>query len=223
MINRDLKSSNRRDSGLVSGWLISTIGLIIVSVVLVGLSVWLLINYLDQKQIVDDKVKTDTAAAVKAQADSDEAKFLVREKLPYKTFYGPDDYGRVSFQYPKTWSVYVDEDAISGGNFEAYLNPVSVPPINTSKQFALRVNIEEVDYDKTLAGYESLIKKGSLKSSSITVNEVNGTKLVGAFSNDVRGAAVFFKIRDKTLTIQTDANTFLNDFDTLIQTIKFNQ
>lgn len=223
MINKGNINSSRRDSGLVSGWFISTIGLIFVSLILASLSVWMTINYLDQKEKVDTKAKTDTAAAVKIQADSDEAKFLVREKLPNKTFYGPDDYGRVSFQYPKTWSAYVDKDATTGGNFEAYLNPVSVPPVSSDQLFALRVTISEMDYDKTLSGFESIIKKGDLKSSSITANGVNGTKLVGSFSKNLRGAAVYFKIRDKTLIIQTDANTFIGDFDAIVQTIKFNQ
>jgi hypothetical protein len=129
----------------------------------------------------------------------------------------------VSFEYPKTWSVYVDNDASDGGDFEAYLNPVSVPPIDSNQLFALRVTIEDKDYDQSLGSFESKIKSGDLKSSSVSANGVNGTKFVGKFSEDLRGAAVLFKIRDKTLTIQTDANTFMNDFEALIKTIKFNQ
>jgi len=51
----------------------------------------------------------------------------------------------------------------------------------------------------------------------------NGTRLDGAFTKDIRGYAVIFKIRDKTLTIRTDANTFKSDFNKLINTIKFNE
>ncbi len=213
----------KRDDGFVNGWLVSTISLVILSALLVGLSVWLGLSYLDQKNNVDSKVSVAVSEAQKKQADSDEAKFLIREKQPNKTFYGPDDYGRVSFEYPKTWSVYIDDDASDGGDFKAYLNPVSVPQIESSQLFALRVTIEDNDYDQSLEGYQSYIKSGDLKSSSISANGVNGTKLVGKFSKDLRGAAVLFKIRDKTLTIQTDANTFMSDFDALVNTIKFNQ
>ena len=213
----------KRENGFVNGLVVSTIGLAILSVLLIGLAIWLGINYLDQKNNVDTKISTAVNEAQKKQADADEAKFLLREKQPNKTFYGPDDYGRVSFEYPKTWSVYIDDDASSGGDFEAYLNPISVPPIDSGQLFALRVTISDRDYDESLGSYESKIKKGDLKSSSVSANGVNGTKLVGNFSEDLRGAAVLFKIRDKTLTIQTDANTFISDFNTLIKTIKFNQ
>jgi cytoskeletal protein RodZ len=213
----------KRDDGFVNGWLVATISMVIVSVLLLGLSVWLAINYFDQKNNVDSKISVAVSDAQKKQADADEAKFLIREKQPNKTFYGPDDYGRVSFEYPKTWSVYVDNDASDGGDFEAYLNPVSVPPIDSNQLFALRVTIEDKDYDQSLGSFESKIKSGDLKSSSVSANGVNGTKFVGKFSEDLRGAAVLFKIRDKTLTIQTDANTFMNDFEALIKTIKFNQ
>jgi hypothetical protein len=62
-----------------------------------------------------------------------------------------------------------------------------------------------------------------LNSSSVAANGVNGTRFDGAFSKDIRGSAVIFKIRDKTLTLRTDAETFKNDFNSLVPTIKFNQ
>jgi len=67
------------------------------------------------------------------------------------------------------------------------------------------------------------VKKGDLKASSTKADGNNGTRLDGNFTKDIRGYAVIFKIRDKTLTIRTDANTFLSDFDKLISTIKFNE
>jgi hypothetical protein len=219
-----MNRENNLENGSAKSWMIATISLIATTVIFAGLGIWALVGYLDQKDNVDTKIADAVNIATKKQADSDAEKFAASEKLPNRTFYGPDDYGRVSFGYPKTWSVYVDDDATTGGDFSAYLNPVSVPPTGISNQlFALRVTIEDQDYDKVVSNYESLIKKGDLKSSSITVNEEKGTRIDGKFSNDLRGSAVIFKIRDKTLTIRTDANTFMSDFDKLVQTIKFNQ
>lgn len=219
-----MNGNNKLERGSAKSWMIATISLIITTVLFAGLGVWALVGYIDQKDNVDTKIADAVNAATKKQADNDAAKFAASEKLPNRTFYGPDDYGRVSFSYPKTWSVYVDDDATSGGDFSAYLNPISVPPTGDSDQlFALRVSIEDQDYDKVVSGYESMIKKGDLKSSAITVNNEKGTRIDGKFSDDLRGAAVIFKIRDKTLTIRTDANTFLTDFNALVQTIKFNQ
>jgi hypothetical protein len=218
-----IQIGEQQNSGAVDKWVISTIGLILLSVVLVGTSVWLYLNYQDQKNNVDVKIADAVAVAKKTQADADEKKFDEREKEPNRSFVGPDDYGRVTFDYPKTWSVYISKNASNGGTYEAYLNPGVVPPVGLSPQFALRVTIETKDYDKVLSSYESLIKKGDLKSSNYSVDGINGTRLDGRFNENVRGSAVLFKNRDKTVTIRTDADTFRADFDKLITTIKFNQ
>jgi hypothetical protein len=44
----------------------------------------------------------------------------------------------------------------------------------------------------------------------------------GEFSNGIVGAAVVIRVRDKTIVLRTDATTFLTDFETLIQTIRYN-
>jgi hypothetical protein len=203
---------------------IAIVTLAVLSAALAGLAVWAFINYTDQKNNVDTKINTAVASAKKTQADADEVKFNEREKQPNRQFVGPDDYGRVTFDYPKTWSVYISSDITNGGTYQAYLNPVSVPPIGgTNQQFALRVVIQQQDYNDAVSNFDSLVKSGDLKSSSVTANGVTGVRLDGNFTKDIRGAEVIFKIRDKTLTIRTDANTFLPDFNALVQTIKFNQ
>ncbi|NTW62471.1 hypothetical protein HGB25_03655, partial [Candidatus Saccharibacteria bacterium] len=133
---------NQKQSGSVDAWMVTTIVMILFSVMLIGLSVWLFINYTDQKTNVDSKVSIAVADAKKSQADSDEAKFTKREKEPNREFVGPEDYGLLTFNYPKTWSVYVSKDASKGGTFEAYLNPVLIPPVQSNQQFAVRVVIE---------------------------------------------------------------------------------
>ena len=212
-----------RESGSVNGWLVATILLIFLSAGAIGLAVWAYINYNDQKTNVDTKISSAVTIANKAQADKDEANFFKREKEPNREFVGPADYGRVTFNYPKTWSVYVNKDASSGGTFESYLNPITVPPVSASQQFALRILIESKDYDKVIASYSALVKKGDLTAKSVIADKINGTRLDGSFSKDIRGSAVIFKIRDKTFTMRTDANTFLVDFNNIINTIKFNE
>lgn len=212
-----------RESGAINGLLFATIGLIFSTLVLAGLSIWLYINYNEQKTDVDSKVDSAVATAVKKQADTDENNFFEREKEPNRQFVGPDDFGRVTFDYPKTWSVYVDKDGSRGSSYQAYLNPVTVPQVGDSQQFALRVTIESKDFGNVLSSYKELVNKGDLKSTSVTIGSASGNRLEGNFSKDIRGIAVIFKLRDKTVTIRTDAYTFQNDFDKLVQTIKFNK
>lgn len=211
------------EEGGVSGSLIAIIGLVVLVLVAGSLAIWAYFNYNEQKTNVDGKIDLAVAEAKKEQADTDEAKFAEREKEPNREFVGPDDYGRLTFNYPKTWSVYIARDVTEGkGDYEAYLNPVTVPPVSPTQQYALRVLIEEEDYGQIVSSYENLVKKGDLKSSATSVNGQNGTRLDGSFSKDIRGAAVIYKLRDKTITLRTDADTFKPDFENIIKTIKFN-
>jgi hypothetical protein len=219
-----MSSKSSFENGSVDKRIIVIIALSIFGAAALVFGVWSFINYNEQKSNVDGKIDEAVATAKKTQADSLEAKFLARDKEPNREFVGPDDYGRLTFNYPKTWSVYVNKDASTqGGTYEAYLNPVSVPAVSDKQQYSLRVTIEEKDYDKVIASYASLVKKGDLRSSSVSANGANGTRLDGSFSKDIRGSAVIYKIRDKTLVLRTDADTFKPDFDALITTIKFNQ
>lgn len=206
-----------------SKWPKLTVIFIIATALVGGVMIWALISYFVQKADVDSKVANAVATATKEQADKDEANFAQREKDPNLTFVGPEDYGSLSFDYPRTWSIYVASDASNGGTYQAYLNPISVPTVSTTQQFALRITIESKDYSQVVSSYDSLVKKGDLKSSVVKSGDQNGTRLDGSFSKDIRGAAVIFKIRDKTATIRSDADTFKTDFDALVATIKFNQ
>lgn len=214
---------NKYETGSISWSLVAIIGLTLISVTFGSLAIWSYVSYNEQKTNVDAKIAVAEADAKKAQAEVDEKKFAEREKEPNRAFVGPEDYGRLTFDYPKTWSVYIATDENRGGSYQAYLNPVTVPPVgNSQQQYALRVNIENNSYDSVIESYQPLVKEGDLRSSPVSVNGVSGTRFDGNFSQDIRGAAVIYKIRDKTVTIRTDADTFKPDFENVIKTIKFN-
>jgi len=202
--------------------MIAIIGLIILVLATGSFGIWAYMNYDEQHKNVQGKIDLAVAEAKKEQGDIDDKKFTEREKEPNRVFVGPDDYGRLTFDYPKTWSVFEAKDISNGGAYEAYLNPVTVPPINAKQQYALRVTIQEKDYDQIVRSYESLVKKGDLRNSATSANGHSGTRLDGNFTKDIRGAAVIYKIRDKTITLRTDADTFKPDFEKLIKTIDFN-
>lgn len=218
-----MNTTNRQhEKGAVSGSLIAAIILGVFMTVFAATTVWAYMNYTEQKTDVDGKIALAEAEAKKEQADEDEQKFAEREKEPRREFVGPEDYGRLVFNYPKTWSTYIAKDASVGGEFEAYFNPITVPSVSPTQQFALRVNISDQDYDRVLATYDALIKKGDLKSSATSANGQNGTRIDGSFTKDIRGAVVIYKIRDKTLVLRTDAEVFKPEFENIIKTIKFN-
>lgn len=210
-------------TGAVNGLVVTIIGLSVLFVGMSAFAIWAFINYDDYKTNVDSKVSIAVAEAKKEQAEADEVKFAEREKEPNRLFVGPDDYGRLTFSYPKTWSAYVAKDTSKGGSFEAYLHRDVVPPVSNQQQYMLRVLIEDTDYDQVVKQYESLVKKGDLRTSTSSSDGNTGTRLDGNFTKDVRGAAVIYKVRDKTVTLRTDADQFKPDFEQIIETIKFNQ
>lgn len=214
---------HKYEQGGVSGQVIAIIGLIVLALITGSAAIWAYLSYNEQKTDVDGKINLAVAEGKKQQADDDEAKFAEREKEPLREFVGPDDFGRLTFNYPKTWSVFVDDDGTRSESYKAYLSPIVVPPITPTQQFSLRVSIEQKDYDQVVKSYAARVKKGDLRSSATSANGNNGTRFDGNFSKDIRGSAVVYKVRDKTVTLQTDADTFKPDFENLIKTINFNQ
>lgn len=208
-------------SGAIDGMVIAIIALSVGVAVTGSLSVWMYMQYNDQRTDVESKIDLAVADAKRDQAEDLEQQFQDRANAHTVEFVGPEDYGRLVFMYPRDWSVYTAEDG-SSNRYEAYLHPRVVPKVRAKERFALRVLIENKAYDDILKKYQSKVDKGELKSSVITFSGHTGTRLDGQFNKDIRGSAVIFRVRDKTVTLQTDADTFKPLFNKLMDTVDFN-
>lgn len=208
--------------------LVKTIVIIIVSLIAVtfiGLFIWMFVQYNDVQTDVDGQIAVAVAEAKDEQTVKMEAEFLEREKYPYKTFSGPVDYGQLTFEYPKTWSVYIAKDAANGGDYEAYFNPVQVDAVSNTTINALRVIIRDKSFEDIAAEYQKAMdrKDANLTVETITINGATANRYTGTIPNtDLSGYIVIFKIRDKTAILRTDSVLFQGDFDKLLETIKFN-
>ncbi len=58
--------------------------------------------------------------------------------------------------------------------------------------------------------------------SPININGVNANLYKGQITRSITGSVAIFKLRDKTVSIQTDAQIFENDFQNLLKTVTFN-
>ncbi|MBR3232811.1 hypothetical protein IKF74_00770 [Candidatus Saccharibacteria bacterium] len=206
--------------------LIKTVIIILLTLLLIGgllLAYYFYNEYKLASTDVDSKVSAAVVAREKEITDKLEAEFAEREKIPYKTFTGPDDYGTLSFKYPKTWSVYVSKDASKGGDFEAYLHPVEVPPVSNETSLALRVIIRSESFEAADNRYKGLVSSGKLSTSVISVNGTDANRYDGTLPNNLVGSIVIVKIRDKVVTLETDAEIYREDFNNIIETITFNQ
>ncbi len=220
-----MNTTRRHENGAAVGSIIAVVVLVILVIVFGAFSVWAYTNYLEQKKNVDTKVSEAVAKAKLEVSTKDEAAFAQREKEPKRQFVGPSDYGRLTLDYPKTWSAYQGTDVSKGGGvtYQAYLNPVQVPPVTLTQKFALRITIEQKTYDQTLAALSAAIKKGDLKTSVYTDGSTIGTRVTGNFTKEMVSTAVIIKMRDRTLTLRTDGDVFKDDFEAILKTVKFNE
>ena len=211
--------------------LIKTIVIIVVSLIAVtfiGLFIWMMMEKNEAQSDLDSKIAVATAEAKDEQAQKMEAEFLEREKYPYKVFSGPVDYGQLTFEYPKTWSVYVAAAANKGGDFNAYFNPIQVDAVGKETINALRVTIRDKSIDEVTAEYEKAMKKKdsnlTIEATTIGKNNVPANRYTGTIPDtELSGFIVTFKIRDKTAVMQTDSVLFQAEFDKLLGTVTFNE
>ena len=209
--------------------LIKTIVIIIVSLIAVtfiGLFIWMFMQYNEVRTDVDGQISSAVAQAKDEQWKEDNAKFTEQEKYPYKVFSGPADYGQLSFEYPKTWSVYIAAAADKGGDFNAYFNPVQVDAVGKETVNALRVSILNKSFDDVAATYQKEMerKDSDLRMETTTVKEdTTANRYTGTIpGTDLYGIIVIFKIRDKTAVMQTDSVLFQDEFDKILGKINFN-
>ncbi len=212
--------------------LIKTIAIVILSLVAVtfiGLFIWMLLERNEAQTDIDTKIQVAEAAARDEQSQKMEAEFLEREKYPYKTFSGPADYGQLTFEYPRTWSLYIEKAATAGGDFNAYFNPIQVDAVSEETINALRVAILNQSFDEVSKKYQKYVddEGANLKMESVTIganNNITANRYTGTIPDtELNGYIVIFKIRDKTVILQTDATPFADDYNKLLGTVTFNE
>lgn len=204
---------------------IAIIALSLIAVTFVGLFVWVMSQYQEAQKDVQGQIDAAVAQAMDEQATKMTEEFAQWEKLPNRVFSGPADYGQLSFDYPKTWSVYIADPATNGGDFNAYFNPIQVDTVAKDTINALRVSIVNKSFDAVAAEYQKAMNKkdSGLTMESVTVNGITANRYTGKIpGTELSGYIIIFKIRDKTAIIQTDSVLFADDFNKLIETIKFN-
>ena len=193
----------------------------LIAVTFIVLFIWKYLEWDTAKTDVDAQVDAAVAVAVAENTTQLEAEFIQREMYPYKTFAGPADYGSLSFEYPKTWNLYIAKDAANGGNYEAYLNPGEVLTVSSTTINALRVTIKDTAFDAVAKSYESPVKNGKLSMVTRNVGGTVANVYTGEISSSIRGIVTIFKLRDKTVILQTDASIFTDEYYKLLDTVSF--
>jgi len=208
--------------------LIETIILIavcVIAAIAIVFAVIFFMQYNELKVNYDSDKNLEVAEAVKKQEDVDKANFAEQEKLPKTPFTGPSDYGSISFEYPKTWSVYVDSDGTNNSDYKAYFKPAWVDPVSDSaSRYALRFQILNRQYTTVQSDYESKVKNGEMTSSVFNAdsNKMTGIKYEGKIEEGIQGIVVLVKVNDKTAIFQMDAEVYRKDFEELLKSLRRN-
>lgn len=192
-----------------------------------GFGYWAFSGRQDYKNNVDKKINEAVASSEESQKAKLEADFFEKEKSPNKVYKGPLSLGTVTFNYPKTWSAYVDESN-SSAPLNGFFHPDVVPGVQSSTAFAIRMELTTRDYSSTLKEFDNQVKQGKVTAKAyvppkmVNISNVStGTRLDGAISKDNQGkdkigSMLIIKVRDKTLKLYTESTAFSSDYENII-------
>ncbi len=216
--------------GAVSGLLISLILTVSLLLGAVSFGFWAYSQEQDYKNHSDVKVAAAVEIAKRAESTAKTKEFLEKEKNPLKTYVGPEAYGSVVLQFPKTWSGYVNIGTTGQSLLDAYFSPGVVPGVAlTTSVFALRVQVVQTPYAQVLSQFKALQAQGVGPSGKkITINAYSVPKLRNVIGVQVLGQLngnqqnpknidmIVLPLRAQTLEIWTEGDQYIADFNSII-------
>ncbi|MDQ3093944.1 MAG: hypothetical protein M3Q70_02080 [bacterium] len=203
-----------RSGGISIPVLVSILfGLLFIGASIFG--VWAFMGMQDYKNNVQPKINTAVELAKQETSTLKDNEFVEKEKLPTVNFRGPDTYGAISFDYPKTWSA-VTAKPDQSNPLDLTLHPSVVPGSGQDREFSygLRLEVLNSSYEKSVKEFDSQIKNAGLIASVFTPAKVPsavGTRFEGEFVRGKVGVVFMLPLRDKTIKIWTESNDYRKD------------
>lgn len=192
-------------------------------VISLAFGVWAFMGMQANKTDLDEKIAVAEKVAVKKAEEAKELEFAEREKDPFKNFIGSATFGSLSYDFPKTWSVFLEEKT-SGTVLDFYAHPGVVKGTDKSNSFALRAQIISTSYDKEAEKMQKLVETGKATATAFIPKNVStglGIRVVGEVVTDKQGVMILLPQRDKTIKIWTESPDFISDFDKVIETLNY--
>ncbi len=217
---QNTKAAHHRQS-----FLIPFVVFLVLTLTFGGLFGWAYMGMQDYKNNVTPKINDAVKIAIQEESSRKDNEFIEKEKIPVKTYTGPDTFGRVTFNYPKTWSAYVIHSEKGSSPVDGYFHPDIVPDVAGGTAYALRIRVLDKTYDTHIKSLESKIKQG--KVTMIAYNPLNqknitGARLDGEVNTGQKDHMVILPLRDKTIEISTESDQFKGDFEKIIlETLNF--
>jgi hypothetical protein len=208
--------------GAVSGIGLSLIICVIILIATFCFAIWSFSSRQDYKNNTDQKIATAVTVAKQLEDTAKDKVFAEQEKSPLKTYNGPEAYGSIVLQYPKTWSGLVYDSSTSDALVNGYFYPGVVPSISDqTSTFALRMQVLSQPYSEVLKNLQGLQDdtEHPVTISPYALPKVPGTvgvQLNGNLPNEKNGVMVVLPLRNQTLQLWTEGSQFTNDFNTYI-------
>lgn len=206
--------------GQISAVAVSLIVAILLLLGVLGFAGWAFASRQDYKNNTDQKVAAAVAVAVQKADSAKDVAFAQAEKYPLRTYQGPEAYGSLNIQYPKTWSAYIDDTGNGAALVDGFFDPGSVPSINDQNSvFALRVQVLNTTYSQSLLNLNEQQQSGKITVSAYALPKVPkaiGVKASGTFDNGKAGEMVVLPLRNETLEISTQGANYTADFEQTI-------
>lgn len=213
-----------------SGVLVSLILTIVLLIGAIGFGIWAFSSRQDYKNNTDSKVAAAVTVAKQQESAAKDKIFAEESKSPLKTYAGPQAYGSIVLEYPKTWSSYIIDTSSSSNSgstpVNGYFHPGSVPSVQDDASiFSLRIQVLSQSYSETLSGISSnssstnppVVKPYALPKVPKTVGvEVTGTLPVSGGSGQKTGTMIILPLRSQTLELWTEGTQYTNDFNKYI-------
>lgn len=212
--------AKHNQDGAINGLVISLIFAILLLIGAGGFGVWAYMGRQDYKNNSDAKTAVAVEAAKSQEDKIKDAQFAEAAKQPLKTYQGPEAYGSLIVNFPKTWSGYVDATGTGSSLVDGYFAPGVVPSAtNQNSVFALRVQVLNQPYAQVLQQFSGQQQDGKLTISAYALPKlpkVVGVKVVGQINSSQNQASVtmiVLPLRSQTLEIWTQGNQYLADFN----------
>ncbi|MDP9129323.1 MAG: hypothetical protein M3N35_02975 [Candidatus Binatota bacterium] len=203
--------------GAVNGLVVSLVFAVLLLIGALGFGGWAFSERQDYKNNVDTKIQTAEEAARQKESAVKDRQFAEEAKKPLKAYQGPEAYGSLLVNFPKTWSAYVDDSTTSGTVLNGFFSPGTVPSATDEKSvFALRVQVVSQSYAEVLRSFEGQQEEGALTVSAYALPrlpKVVGVKATGELTEGKTVTMIVLPLRSQTLQIWTEGNQYLADFN----------
>lgn len=208
--------------GEINILLIPFIFLVLFFIAAAGFGLWAFSERESYRTDVETKIAAAEKVAREEQSIVKDKEHAEADKLPLKSYVGPEPFGSVTVFYPKTWSGYVVDTGTSNQPLDGYFQPGVVPNVgNIGSTFALRVQVVNQQYSKLITTMNSAVNNKTVTATPYAfprVPSVVGVRFEGTIvpAKKITGTMIMVPLRDKTLQVWTESPTYGSDFNTHI-------